>query len=172
MNLLYETLKEHSKKQSLKLAAYIGNDKKRFKELIKLVVSKDTLVSQRAAWTMTWCAKNNPEIILPHLNKLIENLNNDNLHDAVKRNTIRVMQDVKIPKLLQGKAADICFRYISSATEATAIRAFAMTVLGNLCKEEPDLKNELRLLITTQMQTGKAALVSRGNKTLKIIDDL
>eukprot|EP01031_Cornospumella_fuschlensis_P001081 gene1081-1357_t len=71
---------------------------------------------------------------------MLLNLKQDNLHDAIKRNTIRVLQTVEIPEELHGIAADICFQYLSNHEEAVAIKAFSMTVLFNLSKHYPELK--------------------------------
>jgi uncharacterized protein (UPF0147 family) len=172
VDIRIELLKEHSKKQSIKIANYIDDDAKLFETLIKLVMDDDTVVAQRAAWVMSFCSKKNPAIVLPHLSKLIKHLYNENLHDAVKRNTIRVMQTIKIPKNVQGAAVDICFKFVTSNNEATAIKAFAITVLANICKEESELKNELLLVVKQQMLHGSAAIISRGNRTLRLLEAL
>ena len=172
MDIRKELLNEHSKKQSIKIANYINDDAKLFAALIKLVMDDDAVIAQRAAWVMSFCSQKNPSIVMPHLSKLINHLYNVNLHDAVKRNTIRVMQPIKIPKKVQGTVADICFKFISSNNEATAIKAFAITVLANICKEEPELKNELLLVVKQQMLHGSAAIVSRGNRTIKLLEAL
>ena len=43
MNLKEEILKEHSKKQCDAIVKYIGNDKKRFAELMKLFLKANTV---------------------------------------------------------------------------------------------------------------------------------
>lgn len=48
-----------------------------------------------------------------------------------------------------------------------AVRVFAMTVLANLAKQLPELKNELIPLIEDQLPYGSAAFISRGRKLLK-----
>ena len=47
-----------------------------------------------------------------------------------------------------------------------------MTVLYNLCKKEPDLANELRILIEEQMLYGTAGFKSRGKRILKELKKL
>ena len=89
------------------------------------------------------------------------------IHDAVKRNIVRLLQFISIPRSLQGKVADICFNYLNNPKEAIAVRVFSMTVLANLSTENPELKNELIPLIEDQLPFGSAGFRSRGIKVLR-----
>ncbi|ELR70412.1 hypothetical protein C900_03766 [Fulvivirga imtechensis AK7] len=166
MNIREEILKEHSKKNALRIAQYIGHDPKRFAELIDCFLGQEYRVTQRAAQVVSCCADRHPELLLPHLDEILLNLRR-NIHVAVKRNTLRVLQYVDLPDHLQGPAADICFKIMGSGNEPVAVKVFAMTVLANICKKEPELKNELRILIEDQMPYGSAGFISRGAKILK-----
>jgi hypothetical protein len=146
MNLREEILAEHSKKQTAKLVRHIGNDKTRFAELMKLFLGNEYRVTQRAAWVVGNCAEEYPVLIKPYLKKLVENLEKPGLHDAVKRNSLRLLQFIEVPSSLKGKLVDQCFRYILSVDEPIAIKAFSLTVLQFICEKEPDLKQELILV--------------------------
>ncbi|MEQ8424829.1 MAG: hypothetical protein RIA63_08960 [Cyclobacteriaceae bacterium] len=167
MNLINELQKDFNKATCDKIVAYIGNDQKRFTELVRAFLGEPHRVTQRAAWPLSYCVKKHPEIIKPHLKKIIQNLKNPKIHDAVKRNTVRFLQFIEIPKPLHGAALDICFTFLQDPKEPIAIRVFSMTVLGNLTKEYPDLKNELITIIEDQMPYGSAGFVARGKKILK-----
>jgi hypothetical protein len=132
MNLVKALLKEHSKAQCNRIVEYIGTNEVRFEELVELFLSGPYRVTQRAAWPLSYCAEHHPELIKPHLKKLIHNLNRPGLHDAVKRNTIRFLQFISIPKSLQGVTAQVCFNLLQNPTEAIAVRVFSMTVLSNI----------------------------------------
>ena len=172
MNLKEEILKEHSKKQTLKIANYIGNDKKRFAELMHLFFANQYRVTQRAAWIVSNCFQKYPELLNTYLKPMIKNLEKENLHDAVKRNTLRILQFVSISKDLQGIAFQNCMNLFLLPDEAIAVKVFAMTVMANICKQEPELKNELILVIEEQMPYGSAAYKSRGTKILKLLNKL
>jgi hypothetical protein len=166
MNLREELLKDHSKERIMKIVRYVGNDKERFADLMKLFLGNIEKVSERAAWGVSYCAEAYPELVFPYLEKMLDNLNRP-VHDAVKRNTIRTFQDIDIPEELQGKAADICFYLLCDKDETIGTKVFSMTVLHNLCKQHPDLKNELRTAIEEQMPYASAGFKSRGKKILK-----
>ncbi|CAN5372754.1 hypothetical protein BH23BAC1_BH23BAC1_12370 [soil metagenome] len=90
----------------------------------------------------------------------------DNVHNAVKRNILRILQFIEIPDNLLGLAADVTFETMSSGKEPVANKTFAMSVLYNISKKEPDLKRELKILIEDRMPYESAAFTSRGKKFL------
>ena len=166
MHLREEILKEHSKAQCNKIVQWIGNDQKRFDELFELFLNAEYRVTQRAAWPLSYSVIAHPEFINKNFSKLINNLKKPGLHDAIKRNSIRLLQHIIIPEKFHGKVMEICFRYFESPTEAVAIKAFALTVLGNLSKKYPEILPEIKLLIEEQWPHQTAAFKSRAKKLL------
>lgn len=169
MNLREEILKEHSKKQTIKIVKFIGNDAKKFKELMYLFFNDEYRVVQRSAWIVNNCAENYPELIKPYIKKMIAYLQKP-VHDAVRRNTVRIFQFIDIPKNLAGQVATVCFDLLQSKTEPVAVKVFSMTVLAKICKTEPEMKNELKLLIEQQLPYSTTGFLARAKKVLKQLD--
>ncbi|MBL7872384.1 MAG: HEAT repeat domain-containing protein [Cyclobacteriaceae bacterium] len=167
MNLLNEIRSEHSRDQMLRIVGYVGSSPKRFADLVKIFLTGPYRVTQRAAWPLSNCVELHPELVYPHLKRIILFLGKTDEHDAVKRNILRLLQFISIPKSLQGKTANLCFQFLGNTKEPIAIRVFAMTVLANLAKVNPELKNEIILIIEDQLPYGSAGFVSRGRKVLK-----
>lgn len=137
MNLRETILAEHSKAQTNKIIQWIGNDQKRFDELFNLFLNDEYRVVQRAAWPLSYCVINHRELIRKHFSKLIKNLQKPNLGDAVKRNTLRLLEHISIPAKHHGELMNACFNYISDPKEKVAIKAFSLTVLQHLCRDYP-----------------------------------
>ncbi len=167
MKLRNEILKEHSKAQTVKIMQWIGDNQERFDELLELFIKDEYRVVQRAAWPLSYCVMEHPELIKNHFGKLINNLHKPGLHNAVKRNTIRLLQDINIPVKYQGEVMDICFNYISSPDEAAAVKAFSLSVLHNLSRTYPEILPEIKLLIEERWDSQAASFKSRANKILK-----
>lgn len=165
MDIKKELLVEHSKVNALRIAAYIGDSKSRFKALLSIFLGDHYRSTQRAAWVLSICSDKNPEILDPYLETIILNLKN-NVPVAVKRSTLKALQEVDLPDNLLGEAAEICFGFLSSSNEPIAVKVFSMTVLLNIVKKIPELKNELKILVEDQMPFGSAGFKSRGKKTL------
>jgi hypothetical protein len=117
---------------------------------------------------------NHPQLIQKHFTKLIKNLSADqaglhtpNLHDSVKRNTVRLLEHISIPEKLHGEVMNICFGYISDPQEKVAVKAFSLTVLQNLCRQYPEIRQELKTIIEDRWDYESVAFRSRAKKILK-----
>ncbi|MEO8167170.1 MAG: hypothetical protein ABI623_02925 [bacterium] len=172
MNLESEILKEHSRSNTIRIAKWIGPDKKRFAQLMKLFLKGEYRVTQRSAWVLMYCADWHPVLIRPYLDKMIDRMLEAGVHVAVKRNVVRILQNVDVPERLAGKVATLCFDFLASQEETVAVRVFSMTVLARIATKEPELTNELRLLIEQQMPWGTAGFRARGRRILKQLESL
>lgn len=166
-NLKEEILKEHSKAQCTAIVNWVGASQQRFDELFRLFLNDEYRVVQRAAWPVSYCVIAHPQFIKKHWAALVKNLQQPNLHNAVKRNSIRLLQDIPIPEKYQGSIMDICFNYLQSPTEAVAVKAFSLTVLNNLAKQYPEIIPEVQLILEDQAQSLTAALKVRAREFLK-----
>lgn len=172
MNLESEILRECSKRQCVRIAKWVGTDKRRFRELMDLFLKGDYRTTQRAAWIVNHCADEHIELVIPYINRMMDRMLEANVHVAVKRNVVRVLQDIDIPRQLAGKVATLCFEMLASAKEPVAVKVFSMTVLANIAQQEPELKNEIRILVEQQMPTGSAGFKSRGMKILRQLEKM
>jgi len=167
MNLRETILAEHSKANCNRIVDWVGQSQKRFDELFSLFLNSEYRITQRAAWPISYCVIDHPSFIEKHFSKLVKNLHKPGIHDSIKRNTVRLLQHVEIPRKFHGELMDICFRYISSPDEPVAIKAFSLTILQNLSKLYPEIKNEVKLIIEERWEQETAAFKSRARKFLK-----
>ena len=165
-------LQKHSKEQRDKIVQWVGDDQKRFDQLLKLFLHDEHQVTQRAGWPLSYCIQGHPRFIKKGFAALIRNLHKQGIHDAVKRNTVRILQDIEIPKKHQGQVMNICFTYLESMDEAVAVKAFSLTVLGKLARLYPDILREIKLLIGDQLANQTPAFISRAKKILKEFPNL
>ena len=169
MNIREALLKEknHNKAQALKITAYACSTPEYFKELMQCFLSNEYRLAQRAAWSVSWAAAQTPELIKPYIKNLVEVLQRKNVHDAVIRNSVRILQQIEIPEALHGELMNSCFELIESPSTPVAIKAFSLTTLYNLSKHYPEIKNELKLIIEANLNNETAAFKSRGKAILK-----
>jgi len=171
MTIKEELLRDFSKPQMIFLANKIGANQESFDELIDLFLHDDIKVTQRAAWLLSHCVDQHPWLIEKHIEAIILNLEKD-VNDAVKRNTLRVLQFMEIPEESMGILAEHCFNYLNSGKEPIAIKAYSMTILFNIVKVFPELKEELQMSIEDQLPFGSAGVKNRGNKILKALQKI
>lgn len=167
MDLRTEILVEHSKTQTHKIAGWIGNDVKRFKQLLHLFLIDEYRVVQRAAWIISMVAEEHPGLVQPHIAELVERMQEPGLPGAVKRNVVRIMQFMELPEAVHGPVLNACFDFLADPQEAIAVRCFSMTVLANLSKTYPEIRQELTAILEDQLEMGASAgFRSRAKKVL------
>jgi hypothetical protein len=172
MNLKVQILKEHSKANRDAIVKYVGNKPGRFAELVAVYLAGPYRVTQRAAWPISCCVEAYPGLIEPHLKKILDFVTTPNVPVAVKRNTVRLLQFIEVPKKFQGRVAEICFNFLNDKKETVAVQVFSMTVLAKLAEREPGLANELRTIIEERLPYATAGFRSRAGKVLKALRQL
>jgi hypothetical protein len=167
MNLQQSLPECYSQTEFQKIIDWINGSPEHFAELMEIFFEHNSRKNQYAASIMIHCVDKWDYLLTPYLEKLILNLQNNNLKAATKRNTVRVLQDVKIPENLHGIIANICFQYLQNPSEAIAIKVFSMTIIQNLTKDYPELKEELRFILEDRLPFQSAGFRSRAGKILK-----
>ena len=168
MDLKQELAHRSSKVHMIRLAHTVCKEPKLYAELIDLILNAKPPIPQYGAWLLQHCSNIQPELILPHVEPLL-NLLTEDIHDGVRRSILRAFTEITLPPSAIGQAADLCFAYLADPKEPVAVRVFAMSVLWGVCKQEPDLIDELVLLIDTVTPTSTAALAARGRMVKKEI---
>ena len=167
MDLLKLLREEHSKKQTDRIVDYIGDNKDRFALLMKLFLQGEYRITQRAAWPLSYCVRHHPELIDPYFTRLLDNLARQDIHVAVIRNTVRLLQDVTIPKRYHGRVMSACFDFVQAPETPIAVKAFSLSILGKLSADYPEIHGELKLIIDDQWEHATPAFRSRARKILK-----
>ena len=166
MKLRDQILKEHSKSNRIAIVKWVGASQERFDQLFDLFLNDEYRVVQRAAWPLSYAVIEHPQLIQKHFSKLLKNLDKPGIHDSVKRNTVRLLEQIPIPERFHGQVMNICFNYIASPHEAAAIKAFSLTVLEHLSGQYPEIKIELKTIIEDRWDYESAAFRSRAKKFL------
>jgi hypothetical protein len=166
MHIETELRKEHTKSQCDRIVKYIGDREDRFGELMQLFFSGEYRITQRAAWPMSYCVRNHPSLVKPWLGKMLDLLESENAHSAAKRNIVRLLQFIEIPKRYQGRVMNTCFGFIEDPGEAIAVKAFSLTVLENLSRAYPGILPEIKTIIEARWEQETPAFRSRARKIL------
>jgi hypothetical protein len=170
INIHQLLLEEHNKKQTDRIVDYIGKDKTRFAVLIELFFKGEYRITQRAAWPLSYCVREHPELIRPYFKRLLDNLARKDIHVAVIRNTVRLLQDVEIPRRYHGQVMSRCFDFVQQPETPIAVKVFSLTILAGLAADYPDIRGELKLLIEEQWDQATPAFHSRAKAALKTME--
>ncbi len=165
-----EILREHSKRQTVAIARWVGHDATRFGQLMRAFLKGDHRVTQRSAWMVNECVVHRPELARPWLPQMLRKMQEPGIHVAVPRNIMKIFESVELPKNLQGEVVTLCFDYLMNPSAPTAIHAYAMGILLHISREEPDLRNEMRAVIERLVPVGSAGVAARARRVLSRLD--
>ena len=168
MNIREALLEVHSKEQASKITNYVGDDPKRFAELMNYLCGPNYRLSQRAAWPVSYCIQRHPELVKPYFNTLTKQLEREDAPAAVRRNVARLLQFVEIPKRYEGRIFEACYALLSNPSETVAVRVFSMTVAAKIAKDKSELMDELRLAATQHPEAATAGFRSRARRVLGV----
>lgn len=167
MNFHEVLLENHSLGLMKSIKKFVGDDKKRFGDLIKISLSDDKILAPRASWAAMHAGEKKQDLVIPWIGKMIKHLSRS-AHSSVKRNFLRLFQDIVIPEKFRGELIETAYSLVLSAKEPIAVRVFAMTVICNQVEFHPELKNELEMVVKELMIPGAPpAFHARGKKILK-----
>ena len=145
-----------------------------FSKLLEYSYTDERKLAFRASWTVSKVCDRYPEIIIPHLEEIVESLPKfDN--ESVARSFLRILSLSDLNNISprhHGLLADYSFSALNSGESAIAIKAYVMEVLYKLSLIYPELANELATSIRILMEEGSAGIVARGNMILKKISEI
>ncbi len=120
----------------------------------------------RATWLMDKVYDEAPELIrcyIPQMIELIPSLK----CESKQRQLLKLISCEPLPKNISGEFINCCFDYLISSSTAVAVKVHAIQILFNFAQQEPDIKNELVLVIEECMIDGTTGFKARGRKLLK-----
>jgi hypothetical protein len=174
MNLRTELLREHSARQTQRLADYASAHPTALAELLQLFWYGAERERQLAADVLGWVGERRPKWLMPHLPGLMAAAQTTPpQHPAVRRAVARVLQFVPVPEEWQALAFDTCLTMLCAPREPVAIRAYALTAAARLAGPYPELAAEvIEAIEKALVTTDSAALRSRAARALPKLRNL
>ena len=155
-----------SRRATEAIVAYIGAEPERFAALFRIFERGDFRLQQCAAWPISVVAEKQPELVEPYLPKLIEYLPRTDVHDAVKRSILRLLEFVNIPDRLKGKIFSYSIDLLDDPNQAVAVRCFALSAAARAAGNERALMNEIRLVADRHREHSTAGFKARVRRVL------
>ena len=137
-----------------------------FKLLLDIALNDDRHISWRAAYLVDQMHDKEAQILIPYIDSIINNLKIQK-HAGKKRHFLRMLTSHEISEEHSGFMVEYCLKAFQSAKEPVAVKVHAMQILFNIAQKEPDLKEEIALVIEHEMEYhATAGILSRGKKLL------
>jgi hypothetical protein len=166
-----ELLQSDSSRAMVEITAQLVNDDPQLIAfLMEKVLDEMDPESQRAIRVVDLCSERNPRLMLPHLNKIAEQLSRLK-SDSVKRGFVKILSRYSNSGLIKksGLIIDICFKWLVDPIQPVALRVYSITLLYNYSIYEPDLQQELIAIIEGALPQSPTSLKNRSKKILKLL---
>ncbi len=158
MDIRAQLEKAHSRANAQAIADHVGDDKARFAVLMDCMLEGTFQVAQRAAFSVGIACERHPHLAAPYVGRLLDMLEAP-VHEAVKRNSLRIMQFCELPETLHGRIADLLFALVADPMRSIAQRAFAITVAMRMVQLYPELAGEFRTILEVVMRSGPSPAI-------------
>lgn len=154
------------------IAQYYVQHSNQIGELIAFCEHDEVIIQQNAGAVLGKLIDHDKNILDIHVCQLVQLLQKE-VHDAVKRAVLRVLQFAQLNEDCLGELFDFIIQALASQTDPIAIKAFGMTVGRRICECYPELANELMPQIEILVeQKVSAGIVNRGKKEMKKLAEI
>lgn len=171
MNLHQIIMSEHSRAQAVMIADLVIQKPALFGELLDIIFTEEEPVSRRAAWSLRFIHERNEHLLDNYIPIIIDKLPNIK-SVAIQRNLLYILAYSTIPEFYYGVLLEYTSKILLNTNSSVASIIYSVDIFFNLSKGEPDLLNELRIMIGMLLPNSTPGVKSKCLKTLKKIDKL
>ena len=151
---------------------YVLSKPKEFDNLIELSFGTSQPEGWRSAWVLAELVKKHKDLlqrIVPYSSKIINSISSFK-HSGQSREYLKVVQLLDLTEDEMGILLNLCFDWLPDKKVDVAIRVHCMQIIFDFSKKEPDLLQELKLILEQEMEFGTPGFKGRAKKILGKID--
>jgi hypothetical protein len=141
---------------------------KLFDELFTCMYLDDKVVRMRAADAIQKIVEIKPALIKKYKHKVLYDISKIEQHE-VRWHVAQLIPHLDLSKSETSIAISLLQRFLND--DSKIVKAFSLQALAELAFINPELKQKVISLIKKQMQYGSPAVISRGKKLLKLLDN-
>lgn len=164
----YSILSDSSRVTADSGVSLISNNTKFFEQLYFISFSSPYPYCMRAARIIQLYCEKDASFIKPLINEVIQLISSCKV-SGVKRSYLKVLNETIDLRTLEdsGLLVKICFDWLMSMKEDTAVRIYCMDILYKITAIEPDLKPELISSIAFYFNNSSVGFRNKAKKILQ-----
>jgi hypothetical protein len=151
------------KAQIAEIVAWVGGERGRFAELMRLLAGGDSVLAVKSAWVGGWVVEEHPELLAEHLPAVLGVLERPGLSSSVARGIFRMLQFAPISGECEGRVMSAAMAALGGPMPV-AVKVYAMTVLKRLIAGYPELLEEVKLLVAEQLHDASPGFRARARR--------
>jgi hypothetical protein len=156
---------EHSRAQAVMIADIIIQKPALLDELLIIIFSENEPLSRRAAWPLRFVHESNERLIELCLPLIIHKLPGIKTV-AIQRNLLYILAYSNLPELYYGRLLEYTSKILLDTSSSVASIIYSVDIFFKIAKGEPDLLNELKLIIDMLLPNATPGVKSKAIKTL------
>ncbi len=159
---------EHSRSHADILANIIIQNPHLIDDLVEIIFSYSEPLSRRAVWPLRIINDKNRILVQPYLTRIIDELPGISCV-SVQRVLLAILASSQIPLSRQSNLLQITSDLMLNSGTPVASLIFSMEIYYKIASEEPELLNELVLMIERLSPDASPGVRSKGRKILNRI---
>ncbi len=116
------------------------------KDIYQLISDEKQTVSWRAIWVCEKLSEVHPDWFVPLREEIIHKLLNCK-HEGSKRLLMSILYNIPVSSPISIELLNYCFDHMLAPQESIGVQALSIRMAYLLCKNEPELLQELRLIL-------------------------
>ncbi len=160
---------EHSRAQAEMIADIIVQKPVLLDELLKIVFADNEPISRRAAWPLRFIHEKEKRLLDNYFPIIVIKLPEIKCV-ATQRNLLYILAYSHIPEFYYGRLLEFTSKVLLNTSSSVASIIYSIDIFFNLSKNEPDLLNELKLMLELLLPNATAGVKSKSMKILKKIE--
>ena len=154
-----------SKVITLQTAEYIIKKPQSLDVLYQLIWEDKLPKSWKASWILEHVFLDKPRMIDAYLADMITKFPHIKA-DGTKRHISKILAFSEINEIATGDFLNTCFEWLMSKSIPVAVKSNCISILVNLSKIYPELKQELIACLETEQENNSAAFKGRMNQVI------
>ncbi len=162
---------EHSRAQAVMIADIIIQKPFLLDELLEIIFTEKEPLSRRAAWALRFIHERDVRLLDNYFPIIIIKLPEIE-SVAIQRNFLYLLANSNIPEFYHARLLEFTSIVLLNTSSSVASLIYSIDIFFNISKSEPDLLNELKLMIEMLLPVATAGVRSKSIRTLKKIERL
>ena len=138
-------------------------------DFMRTFFHSDLIITQRLAWSLSYIAEKQPQLLVPFLDQLMGLIRDKDKHVAVRRNVLRAFIYLHIPQRLESAVYEQCIQALMDAKEPVAVKCFSIQILVRICKLYPELSEEVLSAIQLNDTVTSPGFVNCSQKAIRTL---
>lgn len=168
MTLSELILSEYNRVHADLVADYVIQNPGLLPEMLELVFKLEEPLSRRAAWSLRIVSQKKVGIVEPMVPRIINQIREVNDIPVLKL-VLAVLVETEIPEEYHGEVLQFTSEVLIDSNSSIACLIYSMDIFYKLSLKEPDLLNELRLMLEQIIPYGSPGVKNKCGRLIRKI---